>query len=533
MMGFLRRLWHGETNGVTTAAVIVGIASLASRLLGIVRDHALASVFGAGPELDAYYAAFRLPDFLYNLIILGALTAGFIPVFTEYLERKSAAEAWKLAEEVLSVVGAIMAVSCIVLALTAPWVVPWTTPGFKGDLLALTVNLSRIMFLSPFLLGLSAVMGGILQSTRRFLAFSLAPLLYNLGIIFGAVVLSRYFGVMGVAWGVIIGAALHLIAQATVAIRLGIRHIPWPSFKPEGVRRILKLMAPRTAGLAVTQFNLVILLALASSLESGSVSVFNLANNLQSFPIGIIGVSFAVAAFPALSRAAGRQSADEFRRAFGDAARKIFYLLFPTTFFMLLLRAQIVRLILGDGKFDWNDTIRTATLLGWFSVSILAQALIPLLARAFYAIQNTWTPFWIGVIAEAVNIGSAYLLRKPYGITGLAIAFSLAAFVQMALLWIWLRRRRGALGEGSFSVSAFKTFIATACALGIGYLLRQWVGTIYPLHTYWQVALQACASGFGGIVAYFAVSWMIKSREFIEFKDGALRKWHALVLVRR
>ena len=201
MISFLKRLWLGETSGLTTAAVIVGVASMLSRLLGVVRDHTLASVFGAEPELDAYYAAFRLPDFLYNLIILGALTAGFIPVFTEYLERKNAHDAWRMAEEVLSIVGVIMAVSCLVLAVAAPWIVPWTTPGFTGDHLATTVTLSRIMFLSPFLLGLSAVMGGVLQATRRFFAFALAPILYNVGIIFGAVFLSKYFGISGVAWG--------------------------------------------------------------------------------------------------------------------------------------------------------------------------------------------------------------------------------------------------------------------------------------------------------------------------------------------
>ena len=524
MIAFLRKLWHGETLGLTTAAAIIGVAGLLSRLLGLLRDRLLATVFGAGPELDAYYAAFRLPDFLYNLIIVGALTAGFIPVFAEYLERRGEAEARRLAEQVLSVVGAVMALACIALAFAAPWIVPLTAPGFHGESMSLTISLSRIMFLSPFLLGLSAVMGGVLQATRRFFAFSLAPLLYNLGIIFGIAVLARWFGISGVAWGVIVGAALHFFAQAAVAGRLGIRHLRFPSFKPEGVRRILKLMGPRTAGLAVSQLNLVILLALASSLESGSVSVFNLANNLQAFPVGLIGVSFAVAAFPALSRAIGCKNSAAFGEALSSATRKIFYFLLPATFFILLLRAQVVRLILGNGKFDWNDTIRTASLLGWFSISLIAQALAPLYTRAFYAIQNTWTPFWIGLASEIVNVTAAFLLRGQFGIAGLAMAFSLSAFLQLGLLLFALRRACGAWSRGDIRVSVYKTLAATAAAIAIAYLLRQWVGTAYPLRTYWQVALQAGAAVFGGGFVFFLLSWLLHSREFNEFKSGLIRK---------
>lgn len=524
-MQALRRLWHGETRGMTMAAVIIGVAGLLSRLLGLVRDRFLATAFGAGPELDTYYAAFRLPDLLYNLIILGALTAGFIPVFTEYMERRGEREAWKLAEQVLSIVGIIMAGACLLFAVSAPWIVPWTTPGFVGEQMERTIALSRIMFLSPLLLGLSAVMGGILQSTRRFLAFALAPLLYNVGIIFGIAVLAPHWGIAGASWGVVIGAALHLIAQATVAVRMGIRAIPWPSFQPEGVRRILWLMVPRTAGLAVTQLNLVILLALASSLEPGSVSVFNLANNLQSVPIGLIGVSFAVAAFPALSRAMGSRDTCAFTSALSNAARKILFFLLPATGFMLLLRVQIVRLLLGDGKFDWGDTIRTTSVLGWFAVSLIAQALIPLFARAFYARQNTWTPFWAGVAGEIVNVTAALLLRQSYGIVGLAMAFSLAAFVQLGVLLLLLRRSCGTLSNGELRRSFLTTLLATIMALWVGYGLRQWVGMEYDLRQYWQVALQAIAAAGGGGLVFFLAAWLMESRELLEFARGIMTKW--------
>lgn len=524
MFKLIKRVWGSETGGMTAAAFIVGAASLASRLIGVIRDRMLAGTFGAGDQLDAYYAAFRLPDFLYTLIIFGALTAGFIPVFAEYLERRGKAEAMQLAEQVLAAVGIVMAVSCTALVFAAPIFVPFITPGFHGEKLRLTIEITRIMALSPVLLGLSAVMGGILQAMRRFVAFSLAPVFYNIGIIFGIMVLAPKFGIIGVAWGVVIGAALHFLAQASVAMRLGCCKIRLPSFRSEGVRRILGLMAPRAAGLAVSQVNLVVLLSLASTLEAGSVSVFNLANNLQSFPLGLFGISFAIAAFPELSRAAGAGKKEDFSRSFASAARKIAFLIIPTTVLFLLLRAQIVRLILGMGNFDWNDTIRTADVLALMAFSLPMQALIPLFTRAFYAMQNTWTPVKATFVAEAANIALALLLRERYGIAGLAIAFSAAALLQVALLSWALHRSQGSMEQRSFWISLGKTFLATLALLAAAYPLRQWIGTIYPLRTFFQVALQLGLATGGGLLAFFLASHWLRSSELEEFVGVIARR---------
>lgn len=525
MKAFFNKLWNGETDGLTAAAVIVGGASLASRLFGVLRDRVLASTFGAGSSLDAYYAAFRLPDLLYSLVILGALSAGFIPVFAEYLETKSKEEAWRLAERVLSVVGATMMFICGGLIIFAPVLVPLTVPGFEGEKLQQTIQLTRIMALSPFFLGLSAVMGGILQATRRFLAFSLAPVLYNLGIIFGALVLAPVMGLEGVAWGVVLGAFFHLVTQASVALRLGLRRIPPPSLRTEGVRRILRLMAPRTAGLAVAQVNMVILLTLASTLPAGSIAVFNLANNLQSFPVSIFGISFAVAAFPNLSRAAAHRRDGDFIDVLGSAARKIAFLIIPATVAFILLRAQIVRLTLGAGAFDWEATIRTADVLGMFAISILFQALVPLLARAFYALQDTWTPLLASLIAEAFNLVLAIILREYLGILGLAISFSAAAVLNMLLLWWLLYYKKGSLGEGAFTYSLLKTCAASMALLGFGWITRQGLGMMFPLRTFWEVALQAAGTLLVGGVAFVVVATLLKSSEFGEFRDATVRRF--------
>lgn len=518
MITWFKRMWNGETDGLTAAAFIVGASSLASRLLGLLRDRVLAGTFGAGTSLDAYYAAFRLPDTVYNLLILGAISAGFIPVFTEYLETKGKDAAAKLAGQVLTTVGACLAVASGFVALFAPFLLPWIVPGFDAATLGKTVELTRIMALSPFLLGLSAVIGGVMQSLKRYVGFALAPVFYNLGIIFGTICLATSLGITGAAWGVAIGALMHFLVQVSTLHTFPLGKLPWPSLTAPGVRRILALTGPRAAALGISQINLVFLLALATTIEPGAVSVFNLANNLQMFPVGLVGISFAIAAFPALAKAHATEDDDGYRHALSAAARKILFLIIPAMAIFILLRAQIVRLALGDGQFNWNDTIRTADALAWFAVSLVAQSLVPLLARAFYALQDTWTPFWISVIAEGVLIGLAFVLRDSFGVTGLAMAFSAAAIVQCLLLALFLRRMFGQLGKGESTISAYKTAIATVAMCSAAFPVRQWLGTIYNLENTWQVALQAGGTLIAGAAAFFLTAWLVRSPELMEFR---------------
>lgn len=526
MLGFITKFWKKETVDVTAAALLVGVASLASRLVGLLRDRLLAAHFGAGAQLDAYYAAFRLPDFFYQLIVLGALSAGFIPVFAEYMERHGHGEAWKLAERVLATIAVILGGGCLAMALLADKLVPYTVPGFSGEQLALTVDLSRILLISTFTLGLSAVMGGVLQATRRFVAFSLAPVFYNVGIIIGIVGFSPSFGVAGVAWGVALGAGLHFMVQALVAVPMGLRKLRMPSFVDPGVKRILILMLPRIAGLAVQQINLIVLVILASSLASGSIAVFNLANNLQYVPIGLIGISFAVAAFPAFSQFAAANDLENLRLAFLNTVRKIMFLILPATALVLLLRAQIVRLVLGAGEFDWTATIRTADVLAIFAISLFAQSLIPLAARVFYAMQDTRTPLYVSLVSLAANVGLALLLVGPFGIRGLAAAFSIDALAQCAMLWFLLRRKFKHLDGKVVSWGVAKTLAASIALFGFGWIVRQAVGTVFPLRTFWQVALQAAAAGSVGCVAFYCVAWLLKIDELKDFNRAIKAKFY-------
>jgi putative peptidoglycan lipid II flippase len=529
MLKLIRKLWKVESPNVTSAALLLGLASLASRLVGLIRDRMLASSFGAGDALDAYYAAFRLPDFFYQLIVLGAITAGFIPVFTEYLERNGSDEAKALASKVFSTVMIILVTACGLFAIFAHQLIPFTVPGFTGDKLIETIQLSRVLLISTVLLGMSAVMGGILQSMRRFVAFAFAPVLYNLGIIAGIVFLVPIYGVTGIAWGVVIGAFFHLFVQAMVAIPMGMKKLSAPTFKDKGVRQILKLTLPRVGALAAMQVNLIVLIAFASQLETGSVAIFNLANNLQYVPIGLIGISFAVASLPVFSKLVAHNDMDGLRQIFLSTTRKVFFLIIPATAITLLLRAQIVRILYGAGEFDWADTIRTADVLAMFALSLIAQSAAPVLTRVFYALKDSKTPFIVAAISMTLNIIVAYFFKDRFGVTGLAAAFSIGAFVQFGLLWYLLRKRLGGHLEGKeLTISLSKTLLASLALFGFGWLARQYVGTVYPLRTFLQVLLQAGAATVAGIFAFSVLATLLKVQEFHEFiaamKSKLLRK---------
>ena len=277
------KIFHSSYKTVTAAALMLSGATLVSRFVGIVRDRVLAHQFGAGQIMDAYYAAFKVPDLIYNLLIVGALTAGFIPTFTKLLQKNDKNPAWKLANNLINILGLSLIVLCGTGAIFAPYLAHYVAPGFVGENLARVASYTRIMFLSPVILGVSMIMGGILQSLRRFTIYSLAPIFYNLGIIIGAVFLVPIWGDIGLAWGVILGALLHCTVQLYGAIHTGWRWHWKFDLKDHDTKIVWKLMIPRTLGVAATQVGQVAFTMIATLLPIGSVAVFNYANNFSIY----------------------------------------------------------------------------------------------------------------------------------------------------------------------------------------------------------------------------------------------------------
>ncbi len=514
---------NNQSKTIAAAAVILGAASLVSRLLGLLRDRILAGQFGAGDELDVYYAAFRIPDLVYSLLVLGAISAGFIPVFVGYLQ-KNKGQCWHLANSVLNLMALSLIVICFLLIILTPWLSKLVAPGFSSEKLSLTVQLTRIMFLSPFFLGLSAVFGGILQSFRRFLIYSLGPIMYNLGIIFGALVLVKYYGLLGLAYGVVLGAFLHMAVQIPTAWLCGFRWQPVFDFRFRGVQRIFKLMPPRILSLALSQINFWLMTVFASFLAVGSLAVYNLAHNIWAFPLGIFGISFVLAAFPKLSQTAQKKDLAGFVKTFSLTFRQILFFILPSAVLFIVLRIQLVRVILGTGQFDWSDTVLTYQTLAYFSLGLFAEALILLFLRGFFAWEDTKTPFLIGLLATAVRLSAAWFLAQSLGVAGLALGFSLGSILYLILLFIALRRKIGDLDERKILITGFKMLTASLIAGLVAYLLLSPLASLVETTTGLGVFIQGGLAGLAGLLIYLLASRLFRLDELKLFLLSLFRR---------
>ncbi len=520
----IKKLFSNQAKSVTGAAMILAVASFASRVIGVLRDRLFAHLFGAGDMLDIYYASFRIPDLIYNLIIVGAVSAGFIPVFAA-LYNKNKEDAWRVTSSVMNILGITLIALCGALAIATPKLAPYLVPGFSGAKLSATIQLTRILFLSPMLLGLSSVVGSVLQSLKSFAVYALSPILYNLGIMFGALVFVPRFGIIGLAYGVILGAFLHLAIQLPTLFTLGFRYSPALLWRDPSVREIALATLPRTLGLAITQINLVVITSIASTLGSGSIAIFTLANNLQYFPVGIIGISFALAAFPTLASLSAAGEKEAMGRELGSTLRQIIFFLLPIMMIFILLRAQIVRSALGTGRFDWTATIATADALAVFALSLLPQCLVPVLVRTFYALHDTWTPFAIGIATEATTIVLSILLKDSLHVTGLALAFSAAMFVQMTLLLIFIRPKLGPFTGPTWIQTAFKLSIATGLMALTIQAVKLPLSNFVDMTKFWGIFLQGAAASVAGLGLYIALCALFQIEELRHVKDSLAKRW--------
>lgn len=532
-------------NGSSTlvaSAIILGVASLGSRLVGLVRERVLTTAFGAGDIFDAFVAAFRLPDLIFNLVVVGALSAAFIPLFTEKLVRKNKGpqEAHAFAVSVLNLVLLIVTAASLCYVMGASYIVPLLTPGFTGEKLEITIMLSRIMALQPILFAISFVFSGILNSYKRFVAYALAPIFYNIGIILGVIVFYPLLGVPGLAWGVVLGAALHLLVQLPSVRAVGFRWRAVIAWDSSDLQKLRAMILPRIFGLAGQQVNLFIVTIIGSTLASGSIAVFHLANNVQSLPIGVFGLAFAQAAFPTLAEHIARGQKKSFRKTLTKSFRYILFFVIPTTVFFFLLRAQMIRVLFGDGLFDWEDTILTFRTFGWLIASLFAQATIPLLVRAFYVRHNTLTPVIVSLLSIAVNVIAALALathcysfmladrlwQVPCGVEGLALAFSLSAIVNLVALLGTLHWQLQGFNDAEVLISLVKITVAAL----VGGLVLQ--GLKYPvaellvdMNTFWGVFVQLIITATAGVATYIGMCLLLRCDELRAIRRFIPRQW--------
>lgn len=509
----IKRILNSKVNTIASAAVILGAASLISRLIGLYRDRVLLGMFGTGRELDIYYAAFRIPDFVYYFLIFGVISAGFIPVFISYIQSDKE-KLWYLANDVLNLVLSVLIVVCFLAIVFMPYLAKLIAPGFEPESLAMMIKMTRVMMLAPFFLGISALFSGILQSFRRFLIYSLAPIMYNLGIIFGALVLVDYFGLMGLAYGVILGAFLHMAVQLPTAYLLGFRWRPVFDLKFNGFKRVLRLVGPRFLSVLCYQITFWFFTAFASLLAVGSIVVYNTAYNIFCFPLGILALSFAIAAFPKLSESAQKGDKKEYVRTFSSTFRQILFFILPAAALFIVLRLQIVQVAFGSGQFVWPDTLRIGQTLMFFCLGLFAEGLVLFLIRCFLAWEDAWTPFMLAFLAAVIRISAGWYFSRSLGVAGLALGFALGSVFLALTLSIFLYRKVGFLDEKNILVSGFKILLFALASGSLSYFVLGYLTFLLPAVNPLKMFLKGGVAGLLGLALYFFLSWIFQLEEF-------------------
>ncbi len=534
-----------EINGLHQAAYLLGFFAILSQVMGLVRDRLLASSFGAGQTLDIYYAAFRIPDFIF--ITIGSMVS--VSVLIPFLMNKMKEgqdEARKFIGNIFLFFFLLVVTTCVITYFFIPSISAVLFPGFTEDKLQQVIILTRVLLLSPIFLGLSNILGTLTQTYRRFFLYALSPILYNLSIIFGILFLYPKFGLVGLTYGVILGAFFHFAIQIPFIVENGL--FPRANdliFNFKEIRRVLVVSVPRTFTLGADSISLIFLVAFASLMASGSIAVFNFSYNLQSVPLSIIGISYSLAVFPILIKYFTNGEIKKFTDEVIISARHIIFWSVPFATLFIVLRAQIVRTIFGTGSFSWYDTRLTAAALAIFSVSIVFQSLTLLFVRAYYATGNTRKPF----VAKFLNAGTTIILGYLFmvvfrdspeslsildsilrveGVPGtivlaLPLGWSLGEIVNTVALWIVFER-----DFKNFTRPVLRTFcevLVSSIAIGVtSYFCLNIFDKFFSLDTTMGIFSQGLFSGIMGIIVGIAVLLLIKNREILDVWQTAKSK---------
>jgi putative peptidoglycan lipid II flippase len=455
------------------AGLIVTGMFLLSRVLGYVRTIAYAAAFPDVAQLAPFYAAFRIPDLLFQLVAAGALSSALIPVIAGLFAKEEDARAWRVVSTVTTLMLSILLVLAALVLWFAPEFVAFITPGFNEAQLAETTDLTRIMVFSPLLLAAGAIATSVLNSRERFGAAALAPLVYNLAMIFGAIALVPAFGVRGLAYGVVLGALGHIVVQVPSLVRIGARIRPFVDLRDDQARTALLLMVPRAIGLGATQIVFLVMTSLASTLGAEALPVFNFAFAMLQIPIGVIGVPLGIVLLPSLSREAALGAGEGFTRLVTRALALLGYVMIVIAALGIVVSGDLVRLLFGVANMEESVLTATAAALAIFLLGLTAHSLITVLARSFYALKDTKTPVAAALLAVAANIIVANLLIGPLGLNGLAAAIAISAWLEAMVLVVLLLRRVPGIrpGMGHVWVVMAKTVLVSFAGALVAYAI--------------------------------------------------------------
>jgi putative peptidoglycan lipid II flippase len=498
-------------HGVVRAVGVIGAATLASRVLGFVRDMVMARAFGAGSLTDAFFVAFRIPNLLRRLLAEGALSTAIIPVFTEYLQRSGRAEFGRMVRAVTGVATVVLCLVSGLGVLLAPWIVRVMAPGWVDDpeLIGLAGRLTSLMFPYLLLVGLAALAMGALNAHHRFFTAALGPAVLNVAIILSVLVLAARMSppVFSLAVGVLIGGAGQLLVQLPELSRLGVPLRPSGEWSHPAVRMIAGRLWPAAFALAAVQVTVLVNTLLASLLPKGTVSYLYYADRVMEFPLGVFGIALATAALPSMAGQAARGEHGALTATFGFSIRLAVFVAVPAAVGLIALGHPTVTLLFERGEFTASDAAATTQALAGYAVGLPAFSATRIAAQTFYALGDTRTPVWAGLVSVAANVVLALSLMWPLQHAGLALASSLSAYVNLLLLFWLLRRRLGPLGGRQMAVSLLRTGGASAVLL----LWCVWAGA--RLGAGWVGAAWTAGALAGAVLVYLAAAAALRTPE--------------------
>jgi putative peptidoglycan lipid II flippase len=510
-MGKLASVFSKKQTSIGSAAVILMGMVLVSGLLGLVRWRILNARFSP-EETGIFLAAFRIPNLLFEILAMGALTAAFIPVFTKFLAQDQEANAHKMASTVINLTVILLLGISIPAVVFAQQLSSLLAPGFTHDQIVLMASFTRYMIffqVVPLLVGNFFI--GILQSYSLFIVPALAPVLYNIGMIVGIVAFSSTMGLYAPVIGVGIGALLFVLVQIPIIVRLGYKHSWNFNIHTPGVSQVGKLMAPRMIGLAISQIDVTVDLILSSLLGPKMVTVFYLAQSLQQLPVRLFGTTVAQAALPSLSAASAQENIDQFKNSMVESMNMILFFVLPASSLFIVLRIPIVRLLFGASHFDWEATVLTGMTLSAFSISLFAQAISTVFTRGFYALYDTKTPVIFGVITILINttLSVFFIQFMHLPVWSLGVSTSIASIVNLFLLGVALYKRVGTFPIGKILVSPLKMFAAAILTGIVLYIpLKLFDQLVFDTTRTVGLFLLTGVSGTLGLATYFFLSWV-------------------------
>ena len=512
-----------ETNHkIAKYAGIVVIATIFCRILGLGREIVISNRFGAGIESDVFFVAFMIPNLLRSFLAEGALNLAFVPVFTEYLTNHDRKKAEYFASNVLNILIIVLIIVVILGIWGAPWLINIIAVGFKSNpyKYQLAVDLTRIMFPYIGFVAVAALFMGILNSYEHFLVPALAPAMLNISIIVFALTLSYKYGIYSIAWGVILGGIGQALVQAPALARKKIKYSFVVDFNDQATKKLLKLLLPAMVGLAITQINVIVDKTIASTLIDGSISALYYSNRLIQFPLGAFGIAISIAIFPTLSKSIVKNNIPEFKKSLLFGLRMLLFTTVPSAIGLIVLKDPIVRLIYEHGTFSKFATNMTASALLYYSIGLFAYACVRLITMSYFALNDTKTPVKIGAYMLLLNIALNLILVRYLAHSGLALATSVVAILNMMILLKILQDKIGDIELKSQALFLVKIVISSIF-LGITcVVISNYLGRILDLNDKYNQVIQVTASVFSGSLVYFIISYTLGIKEVRNIKHG-------------